>query len=252
VFYILCGAAVGMLAWYAIADTLRGAVSTGSIWAMAVAALAGAVVGALSERALGLTTIGIGTILALVSLTPLTQWAVGRAAQADPLRHADAIVALDGGRGPTGVPSAATHSRFMNALALYEEGWAPSLVVSIGRSKPGVTREHTVKMQLGPFANQKDVVLLPPGENTHDEATETAKLAEQHGWHTIILVTDPLHLRRAAATFTKVGLEVVGAPCGTPEYDIERLNNVPARIRALSDWLHEVIGFQVYKRRGWV
>lgn len=251
-FWILCGAAVGVLAWYAIADILRGVMSTGSIWAMAVAALVGAAIGALSERVLGVATIGAGTLVAVVTLTPFTQWLVTRAVQADPLRHADAIVALDGGRGPTGVPSPATQRRFMHALALYEDGWAPSLVVSIGRSKTGVTREHTVKMQLGPFANREDVVVLPPGESTRDEALATAKLAEERSWHTIILVTDPMHMHRAAAAFRKVGLDVVRAPCDVPEYDVARLNNVPARMLAFRDWLHELMGFQVYKRRGWV
>jgi len=252
IFWALVGAAVGVLAWFAVAEILRGAMSTGAVWAMLAAALIGGAVGALSEKVLGVATIGIGMGFAIVTLTPVAQWLVSRAIQADPLRHADAIVALDGGRGPTGVPTAATHRRFMHALALHEDGWAPSLVVSIGRSKPGVTREHTIKMQLGPFANHDDVVLLPPGESTRDEAVGTAKLAEEKGWRTIILVTDPLHMRRAAAAFAKTGLEVVCAPCDMPEYDVRRLNNVPVRIQAFRDWLHELIGFQVYKRRGWV
>lgn len=251
-FWILLGAAMGVLAWYAIADILRGAMSTGSVWAMATAAVVGAAAGGLYQRAFCAVIIAVGIVFAVVVLTPLTQWLVSRAVRADALRHADAIVALDAGRGSTGVPSPATYRRFTHALALYRDGWAPALVVSIGRARAGIPHERTVQLELGPLTGHKDVVVLPPGESTRDEAVATAKLAKQHGWQTIILVTDALHMRRAAATFTKVGLEVICAPCGTPEYDTEHLSTVPARVYAFRDWLHEMIGLVVYRRRGWI
>jgi uncharacterized SAM-binding protein YcdF (DUF218 family) len=140
----------------------------------------------------------------------------------------------------------------MRAWALHREGWAPTLVVSLGGGADDKERSEVIRAAVGSTATGDALALLPPAENTHEEALRTAELAGRRGWKTIILVTDPLHMRRAAAVFAKTGLQVVRCPCEHSEYDVRRLDNVPVRVAAFRDWMHEAIGWHVYKRRGWL
>jgi hypothetical protein len=52
--------------------------------------------------------------------------------------------------------------------------------------------------------------------------------------------------------FAKTGLQVVRCPSEHTEYDVRSLDSVPARVAAFRDLLHEAIGWQVYKRTGWL
>jgi uncharacterized SAM-binding protein YcdF (DUF218 family) len=93
--------------------------------------------------------------------------------------------------------------------------------------------------------------------STHDEAMKVQALAAEQGWKRILLVTSAAHLRRAEAVFRKAGLDVVPVGCdftrlGTPYRagfnPIPRLNG----FKYLDVYLHEQIGWQVYRWRGWI
>src|ERR1043165_4182405 len=93
---------------------------------------------------------------------------------------------------------------------------------------------------------QTPLTETPFVRNTHDEALEVAKIAKERGWRDVILVTHPQHMRRAAAVFEKTGLHVIASPCVEWRYNLSDLNNMPSRITALREWLHEEVGILVY------
>jgi uncharacterized SAM-binding protein YcdF (DUF218 family) len=88
--------------------------------------------------------------------------------------------------------------------------------------------------------------------DTHDEAMAVARLAHERQWDTVILVTSPWHMRRASAVFEKAGVRVLCSPSVEGKYDMDMLNRPHGRLRAFSDWLHEAIGYEVYRWRGWI
>lgn len=103
-------------------------------------------------------------------------------------RRADAIVVL-GGR-PNRLPV---------ALQLWHEGVAPTLVVfnEDGRGDD----EH--------------LYFRPDPYNTRGEARVTARLAREHGWRSIVLVTSSYHLPRARRIFRRAfdgEIVAAGAP----------------------------------------
>jgi uncharacterized SAM-binding protein YcdF (DUF218 family) len=93
---------------------------------------------------------------------------------------------------------------------------------------------------------------IGPMRDTHDEAVGVARLARERGWKEILLVTSPTHTRRAAATFEKTGLRVRVLPSAETEYDLRRLDTPGDRIPAFHDWIKETVGWNVYRRRGWL
>ncbi|MGC9336229.1 MAG: YdcF family protein, partial [Anaerolineae bacterium] len=70
-------------------------------------------------------------------------------------------------------------------------------------------------------------VLVAPGlaESTYDEALALRALAQQHGWQSILVVTDPYHTRRARLIFRHAfrgtGIAVTVRPVEPAEYDPE-------------------------------
>ena len=104
--------------------------------------------------------------------------------QVDRLRHADAILILGG----------PDHSRYSFGFGLGSQGWAPNVLVSNpkGADDPWLTRYCAAphpRFDLHCFA--------PDPSTTKGEGRELRRLASQHGWRTVIVVTLRSHISRA-------------------------------------------------------
>jgi uncharacterized SAM-binding protein YcdF (DUF218 family) len=124
----------------------------------------------------------------------------------DPLQKADAIFVLAGTRA----------ERWLEAFDLYNEGYAPLVVLSPGRQETGelLLRQRGIRfptdaelargalLQLG---IPSSAVLVAPGDvdNTAQEATLLRALGVARGWRRVIVVTSKYHTRRAAFAFRR-------------------------------------------------
>jgi hypothetical protein len=99
--------------------------------------------------------------------------------QIDRLRHADAILVL-GGLG---------YDRYTFGIGLGEQGWAPTVVVSIDRWRTRICATPHPHFNLRCF--------IPDPPTTKGEAQELHRLAAKYGWHTVIVVTFRPHISRA-------------------------------------------------------
>ena len=104
--------------------------------------------------------------------------------QIDPLRHADAILILGGYE----------YDRYRVGLGLADEGWAPAVAVSNpnGPSDPWLT-EYCAK----PHPQFELYCFIPDPPTTVGEARQLRRLAAEHGWQTVIVVTFRPHISRA-------------------------------------------------------
>ena len=119
----------------------------------------------------------------------------------DPLEKADAIAVLAGTR----------LDRPLEGVDLYQAGYAPAIMLTYeiperalgAAAARGVTlpveadEARDVMIKLGVPAS----AIVQPARihgNTAQEAQTLRQLAQKHGWHRIIVVTSPYHLRRAA------------------------------------------------------
>jgi uncharacterized SAM-binding protein YcdF (DUF218 family) len=136
--------------------------------------------------------------------------------RADALQHADVIMVLGGER----------IERWLEAVDLYKDGWAPAILISPGRVSPlevqllarGVRypREgdlaHDAVLALGVPA---DKVTLPPGgvDNTAAEAALLRNTYPPGSIRRVIVVTSNYHVRRAGYAFRRelapAGVEVI-------------------------------------------
>ena len=118
--------------------------------------------------------------------------------------EADAIVVL-GCRGP-----AALRRRLEIGIRLFEVGAAPLLVLSGGGSGPvpeaELMRRAAIADGVPPTALLIDIV----SRDTFENARETARLLSARGLRSVLLVSDRVHLPRAALLFRLAGLRIAG------------------------------------------
>lgn len=115
---------------------------------------------------------------------------------ADPLpAAADAIVPLAGG-----------DARSVYAARLFAAGHATWFVATdMPAHLPGVRTSYAdlVRQEAIWQGVPAERILVAPGlvETTYEEALAVRALAQEQGWHSLFLVTDPYHIRRARLCF---------------------------------------------------
>jgi uncharacterized SAM-binding protein YcdF (DUF218 family) len=165
-------------------------------------------------RAVGLVVVGSATAIVL-GFAFLT-WQIDRLGRRDDARAADAIVVLGARVEPDGHPGSDLTSRTYHAVDLWRAGYAPQVICTGGfkdepLSAAAVCRRFAIELGV-----PHDQIWLADGtRSTVEDATATAKVMADRGWHTAILVSHPLHLYRARWLFQLAGVDVVTSPTTT-------------------------------------
>jgi uncharacterized SAM-binding protein YcdF (DUF218 family) len=190
----------------------------------------------------------------LVSYTPFVpSWAPGFivAGRLNPALRADAIVVLKSGIKTNGELVSVQQTRLVHGYELVRQGLAPRLVLT-RLSSPNPSHIPAVDRQMRALGFSFPVMELGPILNTHDEARAVSSKAAQEGWKSVILVTEPYHTRRAVAVFAATGLIVRSSLLTTAEIDYADLRHSGARRSAFRYCLKELVGYETYRRRGWL
>jgi uncharacterized SAM-binding protein YcdF (DUF218 family) len=251
------GALVGSLAFVA-ADRL-GLVTALGIerlldldegWLFWIAAFFAGVLSATRARAIvPFAAASVSVVYALVAYTDLAGPFIRSWALHEEPCLADAIVVLSSDVTDDGHISSNGVTRLLAGLELARSGYAPLLIrTDISPPRPDDTEDART------LAGDIDVeiALVGPVASTRDEAVATAELMEQRGLHRVIVVTQPFHERRAAATFRNVGLEVVAVSSPERNYSLDTLPSSRDRVEAFRDWITEQAAWTLYSVRGWI
>lgn len=124
----------------------------------------------------------------------------------EPLERADAIFVLAGARV----------ERWLEAVDLHHENWAPRIVLSPGRPEPAEEQLRSRGVRLPPETElfrdamiqlkvpSDAVTTLPEAvDNTAQEASAIRVLIDREGWKTLIVVTSVYHSRRTHVAFRR-------------------------------------------------
>ena len=123
--------------------------------------------------------------------------------------------------------------RVARGIEVFRQGAAPVLVMSGGGD--GSVPEAEVMQNLALAAGIPEAALIvePHSRNTLENARETARLLHARGLSAVILVSDRVHLPRAALLFRHAGLKIAGQAAAAP----------PAPLRELALGLRETAAF---------
>lgn len=175
---------------------------------------------------------------------------------------ADAIVLLGGAmRGDTHMGTFADlndHAdRLVHAAALYKAGKAPVLLLTGGAAEDVRTEAEQMKDILAIMGIPPASMILESGSrNTHDNAVFSAQILKSRGMRRILLVTSAYHMRRSVALFEAQGLEVVPSPS---DYQVLVVSEtlppwlpLVGNLARTTTALHEIVGYWIYRWRGWL
>lgn len=225
------------------------------------------------SRAAGVTLLGLAGAWWLIEITALPDRLL--AALEQPYLHstqpspevADAIIVLGGwGKASTNefanLDFGPAADRVLKGIDLARRGMAPVLVVGGAATVRGDSRPEPALIRLWVEEwglLELPVLDLPPCRTTRDEALRVMELAKEQGWTRVLLVTSAWHMKRAEATFRAVGLEagLEVVPAGCDFVGTASLRKSPKLVPQMDTlllfqlWLHEVVGYQYYRVRGW-
>jgi len=193
------------------------------------------------ERALD----GVSGAAARLGLLRLTPWLARPLLVAEDIRPQPFIVVLCGGCRFNGRLSESTCARVEHGVRLFDRGLAPRLILSGGRWAPHrpacAPRMQALALALG--VPPDAIVVEGQSTSTAENAREVAHLLRAEAAPSILLVTSPLHMRRAKRCFEKRGVRVFCAP--TPDSGVHSSLFV-------KEALHEYIGLAYYRAHGWI
>ena len=194
-------------------------------------------------------------LILVVSYTTVIVQPVRGFIRSDPVpQSADAVVALSAGVNADGFLTQQGADRTLKAVELVENGIAPVLLFT-REEKSGKNFHLTSaedQMRFANIARLHSVLSTRRVKSTRDEALAVASIAKYRNWRHIVLVTSPLHSRRACRTFENVGLMVSCVPSDSRDVSLKRLVHAEDRIKAFSLWMYETAGTLRYRLAGWI
>ena len=128
---------------------------------------------------------------------------------------ADAAVVLGAAVWTTEV-SPVFKERINHAVSLYQKGRVRKVIFTGGRGNPGepaeasAARLYALQSGLPP----SDILIEDKSRTTYEKIVNAKQVADSHGIRTVLIVSDPLHMKRAVTMARDVGL--VADPSPTP------------------------------------
>jgi uncharacterized SAM-binding protein YcdF (DUF218 family) len=163
---------------------------------------------------------------------------------------------LSAGVNDDGTISFTAMDRLLKGLELVNRGVAPYLVVSreayIINGRYVSSREDQERIVSLATGGLSKLVVAGITHSTRDEALRARDLVRARGWKRIVVVTSPMHTRRACATFEKVGVLISCTASNTRAFAIDALWSPMDRVRAFEVWLYETAGTLRYRQLGWI
>lgn len=169
----------------------------------------------------------------------------------------DAIVVLSAYLETDSLINSVGLDRLLTGVDLYREGVAPRIVTSkidLSDDDPPrtSTADHQHLLWLMGVDTAKAWIEVDSVKTTRDEATRSAGRLLPLGAKRIVLVTTPMHTRRACATFEAVGFTVFCYPARERRTQTNPPTNSDARLVAFGEYLYERLGMAKYRWNGWV
>jgi uncharacterized SAM-binding protein YcdF (DUF218 family) len=110
--------------------------------------------------------------------------------------------------------------RINHAISLYHQGRIRKLIFTGGQ---GNRNEPTEAAAARNYALQNgiplnDVLIEQQSHTTYENMVYAKQLADQHGLKKLLIVSDPLHMKRAVTMARDIGLEAYPSPTPTTKY----------------------------------
>ncbi|GHC46693.1 hypothetical protein GCM10007100_10430 [Roseibacillus persicicus] len=143
-------------------------------------------------------------------------WQQGRN---DEARNSDCVIVL-GAAVSGSSPSPVFEERLRHGISLVQSGRAPVLLLTGGVGEGNALAESEVGESYAQAAGVAPAMIFKEtsSRTTRENLVEAKRVMNRHGLKTAVIVSDPLHLRRASAMAKGLGMNVVTSPTPTTRY----------------------------------
>jgi vancomycin permeability regulator SanA len=154
----------------------------------------------------------------------------------DRLHRADVAIVLGNTVNPDGLPSPRLKSRLDKAVELFNQGFAPNLIVSGGVGREGFDEAEVMKRYLIDHGVPPNRILVDSfGLTTCQTAKNSSRLMKENGWQSAIVVTQYFHVSRTKLALSRNGV-----------YPVYSAHAQFYELRDLYSIAREVVGFYAY------
>jgi uncharacterized SAM-binding protein YcdF (DUF218 family) len=132
---------------------------------------------------------------------------------------ADAAVVLGAAVWSSDV-SPVFRERINHGINLYRKGKVRKLIFTGGQGNPGEPTESSAarKYALKNGVPAQDILIEEKSHNTFENIVYAKQLADSHGIKRVLIVSDPLHMKRAMTMTSDVGLNAEPSPTPSTLY----------------------------------
>ncbi len=182
---------------------------------------------------------GIG-LLAVAGYATYRVWAQG---QHDEQRPADAIVVL-GAAQYDGRPSPIFAARLEHAVALYQAGIAPRLIMTGGKAEGDRTTEAaSARAYAIAHGVPRDAILSEDRSRTTLESIRAVRgVLRDHGLKDAVFVSDRPHMLRVLRMAADEGITAWGSPTASSPIEGDTLKRMDATLHELGALAHYFLG----------
>lgn len=152
----------------------------------------------------------------------------------DELGSADAIVILGCKVNLNGSPSNRLKARLNRGYDLYKQGLSRKIVVSGGIGKEGYSEARVMADYLiGLGVPASDIFLDENAKNTRQTAIFAKRLAKDHGFQSVLVVSQYFHITRTKLAFRKQGFENIYSAHAHMFPELRDIYSVPREVVGL-------------------
>ncbi len=156
---------------------------------------------------------------------------------------ADAVIVL--GAGVWGdKPSPVFEERINHAIWLYKHGYVDQLIFTGGIGKGNDYSDSSIakKYAIEYLIPEEDIYIEEQSTITEENIFYAAKIVDEYNMSTVIIVSDPLHMKRAMLMAKDYGLEAYSSPTTTSAY-----KTMKSKVPFLAREVFFYIGYRAYR-----
>lgn len=161
----------------------------------------------------------LGMVLMLILYVMLQAWQIVSYGQEEELRKTDAAIVL--GAGVTGEePSPVFKERIHHGIWLYENGYVKALIMTGGYGEEAVCSESRAAKEyaIRQGVPEEDIFIEEQSHITQENMYYARQLMREHGFQDALIVSDPLHMKRAMQMAEDYGICAYSSPTPTTRF----------------------------------
>lgn len=158
------------------------------------------------------------------------------------LRKADAAIVL-GAAAWGDKPSPVFEERINHGIWLYMNGYVDKIIFTGGKGENAISESAVAKhYAIGHSVPEDDILIEEESTITQENIMYASKIAKENNISSVLLVSDPLHMKRAMLMCKDYDLTAYSSPTQTTMYKTAK-----NKIIFLSREVFFYIGYQIYR-----